>query len=201
MNEATEEYTAFDGHRMMATGTLREAALAVKRCIDQGARGPVLLFDNASGRTIDIDTRGSDQEMVARLPNAASPQVAASVSENSCRSDARGRGRPKLGVVAREVTLLPRHWEWLGNQPGGASVAMRRLVEEARRSHAARDARRAALAAAYTFMSTVAGNYPGFEEAARALFSEDREAFGKLTAGWPRDVRHHVYRRAFGDEL
>jgi hypothetical protein len=111
----------------------------------------------------------------------------------------RGRGRPKLGVVAREVTLLPRHWEWLGTQPGGASVALRKLVEEARRTSGDRDRSRAARDAAYHFMSAMAGNLPGFEEASRALFADDRRRFAGLIAGWPDDVRDHTVKLAFGD--
>jgi hypothetical protein len=111
----------------------------------------------------------------------------------------RGRGRPKLGVVAREVTLLPRHWDWLNTQPGGASVALRKLVEEARRTSGDRDRTRAAQEAAYHFMSAIAGDLPGFEEATRALFAYDRRRFGDLVAQWPEDVRDHAIRLAFAD--
>ena len=91
-----------------------------------------------------------------------------------CRADAAG---PKLGVVAREVTLLPRHWQWLGSQPGGASVAIRKLVEAARRANQEVDQRRQTQEAAYHFMSAMAGNLPNFEEASRALFANDRGRF------------------------
>jgi hypothetical protein len=102
-------------------------------------------------------------------------------------------------VVAREVTLLPRHWEWLAAQPGGASVALRTRVEEARRGGADADRRRAARDAAYRFVSAVAGDLPGFEEAARALFADDREGFGARVAAWPEDVRDHALALAFPD--
>ena len=111
----------------------------------------------------------------------------------------RGRGRPRLGVVAREVTLLPRHWEWLGAQPGGASVALRKLVEAARRASGDLDRSRAARDAAYHFMSAMAGNLPGFEEASRALFADDRRQFVALIAGWPGDIRDHIVKLAFSD--
>ena len=107
-------------------------------------------------------------------------------------------GRPKLGVVAREVTLLPRHWEWLNSQPGGASVALRKLVEEARRANSGKDRLRRAQEAAYRFMSTMAGNEPGFEEAARALFAGRQEPFEALVRGWPKDVREHAKKLAAG---
>jgi hypothetical protein len=102
-------------------------------------------------------------------------------------------------VVAREVTLLPRHWDWLTSQAGGASVALRRLVDEARRTSGDRDRVRAAQEAAYHFMSAMAGNLPGFEEAARALFAYDRRRFADLIAEWPPDVRDHAVKLAFAD--
>jgi hypothetical protein len=108
----------------------------------------------------------------------------------------RGPGRPRLGVVAREVTLLPRHWDWLSGQPGGASVALRKLVEEARRANAGKDRVRRSQEAAYRFMSAIAGNLPGFEEAARALFARDPERFADCIRGWPADVQQHLARLA-----
>src|SRR5205085_7377519 len=114
-------------------------------------------------------------------------------------SEPRGRGRPKLGVVAREVTLVPRHWEWLGAQPGGASVALRKLVDDARRASGDRDRSRAARDAAYHFMSTMAGNLANFEEASRALFAHDRRRFAGLIAEWPGDIRDHIVRLAYSD--
>jgi hypothetical protein len=180
-------HTAFAGHRRLVTGPLGEVALAVKHALAAGAAEPVLIYDDVTGGAIDIDTRGSDAEVLARL---SPPPLAA---------EPRGRGRPKLGVVAREVTLLPRHWDWLNAQPGGASVALRKLVEEARRANGDRDRARAAQEAAYRFMSAMAGDFAGFEEAARALFASDRARFTALIADWPLDVRDHVVTLAFAD--
>src|ERR1043165_4406169 len=122
-----QSFTVFEGQRRLITATLSEVALAVKRRGRPDA--PIVIFNDATGRSLDLDLRGSDDEIVARLPRA---EPAAVLSE-APSSEPRGRGRPKLGVVAREVTLLPRHWEWLGAQPGGASVGLRELVAEARR--------------------------------------------------------------------
>ncbi len=180
-------YTTFDGPRRIASGSLAAAALAFKHAVERGAAGPVLIFDDASGRVVDVDTRGSDQDVMGRL---------ADVPANA---KPRGRGRPKLGVVAREVTLLPRHWEWLATQPGGASVALRKLVEEARRARSGQDRTRAAHERAYHFMAALAGDLPGFEEAARALFANNREGFENGIVNWPGDVRHHASRLGFGD--
>jgi len=132
-------YTCFNGHRRMATGPLETVALAVKQAVESGAVGPVLIFDDTSGRSIDLDMRGSDQDMLARLAthpantaDRAEPEQAddpLQAPPDSIENPTRGRGRPKLGVVAREVTLLPRHWDWLAEQAGGASVALRKLVD------------------------------------------------------------------------
>jgi len=185
-------FTVFENDHRVATGPLTEVALVVKSMADRPDASLVLIFDDATGRTIDLDLRGSDAEVVARLQPAPAPPAPAA-------EPPRGRGRPKLGVVAREVTLLPRHWDWLSMQPGGASVALRKLVEEARRRNGDHDRARMARDAAYHFMSTMAGNLPGFEEASRALFASDRHRFAELIASWPPDIRDHIVKLAFND--
>ena len=187
-------FTAFEGPRRLVSGPLPEVALAVKRAEQRASEG-VAIFSDATGHAIDLDLRGSYDEIVARLP--ASPGPAAL---EAAPSQPRGRGRPKLGVVAREVTLLPRHWEWLTTQPGGASVTLRKLVEAARRGNGDKDRSRAARDAAYHFMSAMAGNLRGFEEATRALFAGERRRFASLIAAWPDDIRDHVVRLAFGGD-
>ena len=190
-------FTAFLGPNWLASGPLAEVALAVMKASLNADAEPIVIFDDATGQPIDLDLRGTEREIVARLPQPASDPEAP--VDHPAAPEPRGRGRPKLGVVAREVTLLPRHWDWLATQPGGASVALRKLVEEARRTSGDRDRSRAARDAAYHFMSTMAGNLPGFEEASRALFADDRRRFAGLIAGWPDDVRDHTARLAFGD--
>jgi hypothetical protein len=190
-------FTAFIGPKRLASGSLADVALAVKKSTKPGSHQPILIFDDTSGKSVDLDLRGTDEDVVARLPLPASPSAAAGAEQPS--SEPRGRGRPKLGVVAREVTLLPRHWDWLAGQPGGASVALRKLVEDARRTNGDRDRRRAARDAAYHFMSAMAGNFKGFEEVSRALFADDRRRFGELIADWPDDVRDHIVSLAFSD--
>src|ERR1700744_2270550 len=115
----TETFTAFEGERRLPSGPLTQIALALKGTTKPAA-SPFLIFSDATGRAIDLDLRGSHDEVLARLPSAspASPEGAAS-------GEPRGRGRPKLGVVAREVTLLPRHWEWLNEQPGRGAGGLR----------------------------------------------------------------------------
>lgn len=187
-------FSAFAGPKLLASGPLAEVAIAIK--IATGAiADPIIIFDNATGKSLDIDLRGSHREVVARLPQPTTIEP-----ETDAPAEPRGRGRPKLGVVAREITLLPRHWDWLGAQPGGASVALRKLVENARRASGDRDRQRAARDAAYHFMSTMAGDRPGFEEASRALFAGDRRRFTELIANWPVDIRDHIVILAFRDQ-
>ncbi len=185
-------FTAFEGERRLATGALADVACAVKR-VERTSAGPIAIFNDDTGRAIDLDLRGTPEEVAARYAGAITCVAAEAPAEP------RGRGRPKLGVVAREVTLLPRHWEWLNAQPGGASVALRKLVEQARRANGDADRQRAARDAAYHFMSAMAGNLPDFEEAARALFADDRRAFVALIAAWPADIRDHVVKLAYAD--
>lgn len=178
--------TAFLGPRRITAGPLIDVAMAVKHA---GDAGPVLVFDDASGEVIDLDLRGSKQDIAARIVAGGEPQATAPAAS--------GRGRPKLGVVGREVTLLPRHWEWLAAQPGGASVALRKLVEEARRKEGGRAQTRQRQDAAYRFLSALAGDLPGYEEAIRALFAGDRAKFERQAADWPGDVRDYALTLAF----
>ena len=187
-------FTAFQGHRRLASGPAGEVALVVKRMTSPPDE-PIIIFEDGTGRSIDFDLRGGDREVLARVSKLVPPPV----EETAPPSEPRGRGRPKLGVVAREVTLLPRHWEWLNAQPGGASVALRKLVDEARRVSGDKDRERQARDAAYHFMSTMAGNLPQFEEASRALFADDRRRFTGLIADWPVDVRDHIVKLAYSD--
>jgi len=205
---------AFAEGRMLAAGPLVEVALAVKNA--DAADGFILTFDDATGEVVDLDLRGAKAEIIARL--AAPPPAPAATDDrardrargrarsaaaepdgaepDATEDGARGRGRPKLGVVAREITLLPRHWDWLAAQPGGASATLRRLVENARRDGGADGRQRAAREAAYRFLSAVAGNLPGYEEALRALFAGDAAHFETQMADWPKDVRAYALRLA-----
>ena len=189
---------------MLLSGALVDVALAVKAAIENGSSSPILVFDDATGRVIDLDLRGTNAETIERLsrsPEASvgryrHPPSEAPPSENEAFGP-RGRGRPKLGVISREVTLLPRHWEWLAAQPGGASIVLRRLVEEARRNDCIGRQPAAAKEASYQFMLGIAGDLPGYEEATRALFTGDRQRLEHWIEGWPEDIRAHVLHLAF----
>ncbi|QCI64331.1 DUF2239 family protein [Phreatobacter stygius] len=197
--------TAFEGSQLVLAGPLIEVVLAVKNATERGGSEPVLVFDDATGRVVDFDLRGTKADVIMRLsrPAAGSGETrsgrgSAAATPEGPVAEARGRGRPKLGVVGREVTLLPRQWEWLAAQPGGASVALRKLVDEAKRSGGGLRQRRAAQDVAYHFMSAMAGNLPGFEEATRALFADDRSRFEQLLSHWPEDIGTYATRLAFG---
>lgn len=186
MTAPNPTHTTFQGHRRLASGALSDVALAVKHAADNGHA--LLTYDDASGRVVDLDLRGSDDDVAARYTTTDT-------------AEPRGRGRPKLGVVAREITLLPRHWDWLNTQPGGASVALRKLVDDARRANSAKDRTRAAQTIAYQFMSSMAGDFAHFEDASRALFANDREKLSALIAAWPPDVRDYLLKLADPDRL
>ncbi|CAH2930280.1 MAG: hypothetical protein CPSOU_5753 [uncultured Paraburkholderia sp.] len=190
--------TAFEGHRLIASGALPPVALAVREVLARGEQAPVLVFDDSTATPVELDLRGTEEEIVARLgevQHAADPANDPS-PDPAAGGAPRGRGRPKLGVVAREVTLLPRHWDWLNAQPGVASVALRKLVDAARAAGEHVDRRRAAQEAVYRFMTALAGNLPDYEEATRALYAGDRSRFEEKIAQWPQDVRAYTVRLA-----
>jgi hypothetical protein len=192
--------TAFHGSRLLSSGPLIEVVLAAKTVSEKEASVPILVFDDSTGRVMDFDLRGTKAEIIARLSATEAPTTSRrSVTADDRTTEPRGRGRPKLGVTGREVTLLPRHWEWLAAQPGGASVALRKLIDEARRNGGDRQKLRVAQEIAYRFMSAMAGDLPGFEEATRALFANDRQPFDRHVADWPEDVRAYASRLAFSD--
>jgi hypothetical protein len=193
--------TAFEGSRRIGSGILEQVALRTKKVLDRGERAPVLIFDDVTGEQIEVDFRGKAEDVLRRLAETTQAGPPAAAPAQPEREVSRGPGRPKLGVVAREVTLLPRHWDWLNEQPGGASVALRKLVEEARRVNASKDRARRSQEAAYRFMSAMAGNRSGFEEATRALFANDSERLKRLVRVWPKDIRTHLVRLVQGAEL
>lgn len=178
--EAAASFVAFAGGRRLVVGTLADAALAARQALECDAPASVLVFDAATGEVADLDLRGAEADIAVRYAPANPP--------------AARRGRPRLGVTAREVTLLPRHWDWLAGQPGGASVALRKLVEAARKADAEAGATRVRVEAAYRFMSAMAGDLPAFEDASRALFAHDHDRLKQGMQAWPADIRDQVLR-------
>ena len=187
-------HTAFAGHRLLESGDLQDVALAVHRALSADRDASLLVFCDATGAQTDLDLRGTEADVASRYARPQAVPSGEAPSQEPAEPTPRGRGRPRLGVVAREVTLLPDHWDWLAAQPGGISVTLRKLVHQARRAWAARTAEAKAKERAYAFMSAIAGDLPAFEEAARALFAGDRPELVAATAGWPEDVRTHLLR-------
>jgi len=184
--------TAFAGQRLIATGSLTDVVRQAKQTFDADRDQLPLIFDDSTGETIGVNLQGTEAQVLAQLAPASADEP-----------DAKRAGRPKLGVVAREVTLLPRHWDWLAQQPEGASAALRKLVEDARRDLSGKDRARRSKTAADRFMRHMAGDLPLFEDAYRAFYAGDDERMRQLTAGWPADIREHVLRlveRARRDE-
>ena len=170
-------YTAFVGTNLLASGTLDEVLAMLKSRFDHDGGTLFLIFEDQTGRQVDFDLRGTLADVQARY----------------CPAQARvGPGRPKLGVIAREVSLLPRHWEWLEQQPNGASGALRRLVDDARKRNPGEQEARSAIEAAGRFLSAMAGDLPGYEESTRALYARNKERFHELTREWPKDIRLHA---------
>jgi hypothetical protein len=177
----TEErnYTAFSDSKCLATGPLTVVLKKTKAWLDREEDARLLIFDDETGRQVEFDFSGTLEEVLRRV---APPEGAAKP------------GRPRLGVIGREVSLLPRHWEWLEEQPNGISATLRRLVDEARKREPGKQKARAARDAANRFMTAMAGNLPGYEEACRALYAGDAEGFSCETRAWPNDVRKHALR-------
>jgi hypothetical protein len=193
MNPASEAgYIAFEGDRRIGSGDLREVARAARLSLGRHPNASILIFNGQTSAVVEVDFRGSVDDVLARIPHSEPPAA----DEVTSVAAPRGPGRPKLGVVAREITLLPRHWDWLAQQKGGASVVIRRLVDEARRNGDDGNRVRLAQEAAYRFMSVMAGNRPHYEEAIRALFANHAPRLATLIAEWPADVRDHVARLA-----
>lgn len=184
MSESTE-YTAFADQTRIASGPLDQVLPVLKARFDRGESAAILVFEDQSGGQVDFDLRGTVEEVLARVAPAPART---------------GPGRPKLGVVSREISLLPRHWEWLEEQPNGASAALRRLVDQARSQDKGSGSARHALEAASRFMSAMAGNLAGYEEATRALYQKDRSRLEALISDWPADIRTHIL-RLIGDAL
>ena len=192
--EPTRACIGFAGEKCIGRGALAAVARSAKMALDAESAAPIHILDDSTSEPVEVDFRGTVDEVVARLAASInrSSRDRAPADEATPVAGARAPGRPKLGVVAREVTLLPRHWEWLNEQPGGASVTLRKLVEQARKATAGESETRRAQASCYRFMNTMAGNEPGFEEALRALYAGDRQRFAQMTETWPADIRDHA---------
>lgn len=178
-------YTAFENSRRLIQGPLEDVVLEVRRRSRENKEASILVFNDASGTTMDFDLSGSERDVLKRLQIFVTPAAETAPAPT-------GPGRPRLGVVAREVSLLPRHWEWLATQPGGASATIRRLVEDARKTGTGASAIKASQDRTYRFLAALAGNLPNYEEALRALYKRDESGFREHMKGWPTDLKSHA---------
>lgn len=184
--EIPQTYSAFAGPELYAAGPLEDVLLKVKRLCEKTPDASILVFSDSTGRQMDFDLSGTVSEVRHRL------RVFLPIRETTVT----GPGRPRLGVVAREVSLLPRHWEWLATQPGGASATLRRLVEDAGKKTSDKNLVKQIQERTYRFMSVLAGDLPGYEEALRALYRGEEKNFKNRVAKWPRDIRKHALKLA-----
>jgi hypothetical protein len=168
----TTRYTVFEGQNFLVNGPLNTVVREINSRAPSERSEAILVFDDATGRQTDVDLRDTD---------------------GNAQAETRTKGRPRLGVVSREVTLLPRHWDWLRAQPGGASAVLRKLVDQARHSDQRGNAAKQAQNSAYAFIYAIAGNLPGFEETTRALFAGDESRFKQELASWPQDIARYAH--------
>jgi hypothetical protein len=187
--EEERNYTAFMGERQIVSGEIKKMLLVTKSFIDRNKDAQVLIFDDQTGRQVDFDFRGTPDDVLARI--SEHPLFKTDIGSEKREI---GPGRPKLGVVCREVSLLPRHWDWLEEQPGGISASIRKLVDEARKREPDKEKARNMRNAASRIMTVLAGNLPGYEEASRALFSGNTEKFENQICDWPQDICGYLQR-------
>lgn len=174
------QFAVFSQQRLLCRGSLHEIVpLVHAQAVDPANQ--LIFIQEESGRTVDLDWRGTPKEVLERSQTQLGPKKA-------------GPGRPKLGVQSREITLLPRHWAWLDAQRGSRSAVLRKLVEREMKGGGA-----VRVDALYGALSTLAGDLPGFEEATRALFALDWEGFAEQCLPWPESLRNYFIARV--DEM
>lgn len=179
-------YTAFGNGKLIVHGGLDEVVLKIKRWNDKNSTGSLLVFNDFTGKTMEFDLRGSEKDVLQRIEMFLPQETAVAV----------GPGRPKLGVVTREVSLLPQHWEWLASQPEGASGALRKLVEGAKKNSSTKETVKQVQERTYKIMSILAGDFPQYEEALRALYRKNEEGFKQHIAAWSPDIKDYVMKTA-----
>ena len=179
----SNSYTAFDGSVLLFRGGLKEVVLNIKEHLGRSENSSVLIFSDLTGKTMDFSFHGSKQDILKRLEKYTFTEEPKEPS---------GPGRPKLGVVSREISLLPRHWEWLATQSGGASATIRLLVEEARKKSSNISSIKQMQERAYQIMSVLAGDLQGYEEALRALYKKDSKVFFTHVKRWPIDIQKYL---------
>ncbi len=178
-----DTYTAFDGNKLIFQGSLTDVVLKIKKRLGKEGNSSILIFSNSTGNVVDFNFHGHERDVQRRLEVFVSEEAQAIPT---------GPGRPKLGVISREVSLLPRHWEWLATQTGGSSATLRCLVEEARKKSENGNQIKQAQERTYKFMLAIAGDFEGYEEVLRALYKKDEITFLAKIENWPKDIQVHL---------
>jgi hypothetical protein len=189
-------YVAFQGFQRLGLGSLEQVATLCFESKWEDLRTRISVYEDETGRVVDVDLSGTEEEVLARLGQSTEDEDVAAETETAPKEPPvrRKPGRPKLGVVSREVSLLPRHWSWLSEQRGGASAMLRRLVELAKKNESSESIQRRVVDAAHRFLWDIAGDQPHFEELSRALYAANLEEVRALSAGWPEGIRHQLDR-------
>lgn len=188
--ETLNTYTAFEDHKILSQGSLEDVVLKVKKRLEKSPESQIVIYSDITGKSMDFNFQGSEKEVLKRLEVYTAPET------DNQASAPTGPGRPKLGVISREVSLLPKHWEWLATQSGGASNTLRKLVEESMKKTSGTLTVKTAQERTYKFMSVEAGDFANYEEALRALYRKDKERFTIEIKAWPRDVQKHIFELA-----
>ena len=176
-------YTAFENKKILTEGNLNEVATIVFHRLKENKSANILIFSDQSGRIIDLGFSGTERQMLERLKIYCHQEI----------QSYPGAGRPRLGVVTREISLLPKHWEWLLGQDGGASACLRKLIDEKMsESELPKKAIMFAQEKTYKFLHAIAGDLPNFENAIRYLYRKDQSSFLKQISDWPDDVQTYA---------
>ncbi|MBC7539648.1 MAG: DUF2239 family protein [Bacteriovorax sp.] len=181
--ETINTYTAFDGHKLFGQGDLSEIVIKIKKQLGKSDNASIIIFSDNTGKVFDFNFQGTLSDVKKRLDmyiQTEVPEVNA------------GAGRPKLGVISREISLLPQHWEWLATQPGGSSSTLRKLVDEAKKKTSGGPSIKQTQEIVHRFASAMAGDFEGFEEALRALYRKDKGLFHAQMKNWPEDIRDYI---------
>ena len=180
-------YTAFEGHNLLCQGALPVVVLKAKKRLDKGSEKPILIFSDSTGKSMDFNFHGTESEVLKRI------DVYRTETQTDVPGAAVGPGRPKLGVISREVSLLPKHWEWLALQSGGASATLRTIIEDLMKKGSGGPTIKQLQERVYRVMSVVAGDFPHYEQALRLLYRKDKKEFAKILQEWPKDVSKYIH--------
>ncbi len=193
MDQNTTFFTVFLDQKMLIRGNLSASVLAAAKAKMDDNHSRVVIYNDSSGKPIDVELQGSTEDIIKNIEgNPALHQYMIHPEKQAKKP--KKRGRPKLGVTSKEISLLPRHWQWLARQKGSPSATLRRLIDESRKANMGRELVEQSRDAVHAFMWDMCGNFVNFEEATRYLFRNDFVTFYEKISTWPNDIKEHVRR-------